>query len=642
MADETTNTDEHIRDLEGQLRAIDRVMAVIEFELDGTILRANENFLQTVGYSASEVVGKHHRIFMPPGEGNSEAYAAFWAGLRRGEYSAGQFKRVGASGDEVWIQASYNPVFDAEGNPYKVVKYATNITEQVQKTADQEGQIAAVSRSMAVIEFDLDGTIRTANENFLTTTGYTLSEIVGQHHRIFCDPEYTQSRAYAQLWEDLGRGEFSAGEFKRFGKSGDEVWIQASYNPIFDAEGNPYKVVKYATNITEQVQKTADQEGQIAAVSRSMAVIEFDLDGTIRTANENFLSTTGYALSEIVGRHHRIFCDPEYAESRAYAQLWEDLGRGEFSAGEFKRFGKSGDEVWIQASYNPIFDADGRPFKVVKYASDVSEQVRARKRVEAVAADVLDASQALSTVADELSESSDEAVSAAGAALDAGRDVDQSIQSVAAATEQMVMTVSEISRNASQAAEVASNAVTVTDAASDAIGRLDASGKQISEVVKLISSIAQQTNLLALNATIEAARAGEAGRGFAVVANEVKELSKETASATQEIGQKIDAIQSDTERTVGAISEITKIVADVADIANSIAAAVEEQSVTTSDISQTLTEAATGSSAIADLIGGLNEGAQSSKASADSTLESARSLDGLSQQLGTLMHAFGA
>ena len=365
MADETTNTDEHIRDLEGQLRAIDRVMAVIEFELDGTILRANENFLQTVGYSASEVVGKHHRIFMPPGEGNSEAYAAFWAGLRRGEYSAGQFKRVGASGDEVWIQASYNPVFDAEGNPYKVVKYATNITEQVQKTADQEGQIAAVSRSMAVIEFDLDGTIRTANENFLTTTGYTLSEIVGQHHRIFCDPEYTQSRAYAQLWEDLGRGEFSAGEFKRFGKSGDEVWIQASYNPIFDAEGNPYKVVKYATNITEQVQKTADQEGQIAAVSRSMAVIEFDLDGTIRTANENFLSTTGYALSEIVGRHHRIFCDPEYAESRAYAQLWEDLGRGEFSAGEFKRFGKSGDEVWIQASYNPIFDADGRPFKVV-------------------------------------------------------------------------------------------------------------------------------------------------------------------------------------------------------------------------------------------------------------------------------------
>lgn len=520
MADETTNTDEHIRDLEGQLRAIDRVMAVIEFELDGTILRANENFLQTVGYSASEIVGKHHRIFMPPGEGNSEAYAAFWAGLRRGEYAAGQFKRVGASGDE--------------------------------------------------------------------------------------------------------------------------VWIQASYNPIFDAEGNPYKVVKYATNITEQVQKTADQEGQIAAVSRSMAVIEFDLDGTILTANENFLSTTGYALSEIVGRHHRIFCDPEYAQSHAYAQLWEDLGRGEFSAGEFKRFGKSGDEVWIQASYNPIFDADGRPFKVVKYASDVSEQVRARKRVEAVAADVLDASQALSTVADELSASSDEAVSAAGAALDAGRDVDQSIQSVAAATEQMVMTVSEISRNASQAAEVASNAVTVTDAASDAIGRLDASGKQISEVVKLISSIAQQTNLLALNATIEAARAGEAGRGFAVVANEVKELSKETASATQEIGQKIDAIQSDTERTVGAISEITKIVADVADIANSIAAAVEEQSVTTSDISQTLTEAATGSSAIAELIGGLNEGAQSSKASADSTLESARSLDGLSQQLGTLMHAFGA
>lgn len=393
------------------------------------------------------------------------------------------------------------------------------------------------------------------------------------------------------------------------------------------------------TNTDEHIR---DLEGQLRAIDRVMAVIEFELDGTILRANENFLQTVGYSASEIVGKHHRIFMPPGEGNSEAYAAFWAGLRRGEYSAGQFKRVGASGDEVWIQASYNPIFDADGRPFKVVKYASDVSEQVRARKRVEAVAADVLDASQALSIVADELSESSDEAVSAAGAALDAGRDVDQSIQSVAAATEQMVMTVSEISRNASQAAEVASNAVTVTDAASDAIGRLDASGKQISEVVKLISSIAQQTNLLALNATIEAARAGEAGRGFAVVANEVKELSKETASATQEIGQKIDAIQSDTERTVGAISEITKIVADVADIANSIAAAVEEQSVTTSDISQTLTEAATGSSAIADLIGGLNEGAQSSKASADSTLESARSLDGLSQQLGTLMHAFGA
>lgn len=515
-------------------------------------------------------------------------------------------------------------------------------TKSDDRVLDLEGQITAIDRVMAVIEFELDGTIVRANENFLSTVGYTAAEVVGQHHRIFMPPGEAGTESYRAFWASFRSGEFSAGKFKRVGAGGEEIWIQASYNPIFDAEGNPYKVVKYATDITEAVRKQADQEGQIAAVGRSMAVIEFELDGTILNANDNFLGATGYGLGEIRGRHHRIFCDPEYAASAEYTRFWADLARGEFAAGEFKRFSKAGDDIWIQASYNPIFDANGDPFKVVKYATDVTEQVRARQRVEAVAAEVLGASESLSQVAERLSESSEDSVRSASDALRAGQDVDQSIQSVAAATEEMAATVTEISRNASQAAEVASNAVAVTDSASDAIGRLDVSGKQISEVVKLISSIAQQTNLLALNATIEAARAGEAGRGFAVVANEVKELSKETANATQEIAKKIDAIQSDTERTVTAIAEITNIVGDVADIANSIAAAVEEQSVTTNDISQTLAEAASGSSAIATIIGEIDEGAKSGKASADSTLESARSLDDLARQLGSLVQAFGA
>lgn len=236
----------------------------------------------------------------------------------------------------------------------------------------------ALDRVQAIIEFDLEGMVISANENFLRIFDYELDEVVGQHHRMFCDPEYAESGAYAEFWNKLGRGEFHAEEFKRLAKGGRELWLQASYNPVFDDDGKPLRVVKFATDVTASKLQLAEFEGKVRAINRAQAVIEFELDGTVITANENFLRIFGYSLDEVAGKHHRIFCDPGYAESPEYARFWQKLARGEYEADEFKRISKDGAEVWLQASYNPIFDIEGRPLKVVKFASDITVEVQKR------------------------------------------------------------------------------------------------------------------------------------------------------------------------------------------------------------------------------------------------------------------------
>jgi len=363
-----------VADLEGQVAAMNRSQAVIEFDLDGNILTANDNFLSAMGYSLEEIQGKHHRLFVETEYANSSEYRQFWEKLNRGEFMADEFKRIAKGGREVWIQASYNPVLNASGTPFKVVKYATDVTEQKIRNADYRGQIDAIGKSQAVIEFEMDGTIVAANDNFLNAVGYTLDEVKGKHHRIFVDSEYANSTEYSQFWEKLNRGEFFSDEFKRIGKGGREVWIQASYNPIMDLNGKPLKVVKYATEITQQKMQNADYRGQIDAIGKSQAVIEFNMDGTILTANDNFLNTLGYTLDEVKGKHHSLFVEPAVAASEEYRSFWAQLNRGEYMAKEFKRIGKGGKEVWIQASYNPIMDLNGKPFKVVKYATEITEQ----------------------------------------------------------------------------------------------------------------------------------------------------------------------------------------------------------------------------------------------------------------------------
>jgi methyl-accepting chemotaxis protein len=278
----------HQAALEAQVAALHRVQAVIEFDLDGTILEANDNFLQTLGYTLAEIQGRHHALFVDPAQAQSEEYRAFWAKLGRGEFDAGQYRRVGKGGREIWIQASYNPVFDSDGRPYKVVKFATDITAQKFQAADFAGQLAAISKSQAVIEFSMDGRILAANDNFLAVMGYRLEEVRGQHHSMFAETAYRQSAEYQRFWEKLGRGEFDAGQYKRLGRDGREVWIQASYNPIFDMNGQPFKVVKYATDVTAQVRASLALEQAVAQTREVVAAAQGgDLTGHIPTTDKS-------------------------------------------------------------------------------------------------------------------------------------------------------------------------------------------------------------------------------------------------------------------------------------------------------------------------------------------------------------------
>ena len=610
------------------MNAISRSQGVIEFDLTGHVITANDNFLKLLDYSLEDVVGKHHRLFVEHDEAEAPAYRQFWQKLGRGEYDEGEYLRLGRNGKRVWIQATYNPIFDVTGQPVKVVKFAIDITpakiaaleteaslramstsncvyevgpqwtilavnellqralgysardligreqamlffdedahspqrsesqqllrkgqpvhrelrlratggrevwfaatmspvigldgllaktiviaqditEAVSARLEAQGKLAAIDKAQAVIEFDLNGQVITANDNFLQLTGYSLDEISGRHHRMFVAPEQAASSEYQTFWERLVRGEFESGEYKRIGKGGKEVWIQATYNPIFDRQGRPVKVVKFAIDVTQAKLHNAEASAKVAAIDLGQAVVEFDLDGRVITANRNFLAAMGYSLREIQCQHHSMFCTHEYTQSPEYRDFWLRLSEGQFISGRFHRKGKFDRDVWIQATYNPILDLNGKVAKIVKYAFDVTNEVKLEQRISANSGEMT-----------------------------------RSVHT-------LVTSITAIAANSSVAAEMAQEARLSAEAGHaalsksiEAIGAIQTSSGRVGEIVRVIGELANQTNLLAFNAAIEAARAGQHGVGFSVVAGEVRRLAERSSQAAREIAGLIDA-----------------------------------------------------------------------------------------------------
>ena len=627
---------------EGQLAAISQSTAVIEFDMQESVIAINDIYLNMLGFSRDEVLGQKHDAHTVVSESNSDANKQLWQKLLRGEAVTGEFKRIGKNNKEVWMQASYNPILAASGEPYKVVQYATDITEQKIKNADFAGQVAAINRSQGVIEIGLDGTILKTNSVYLNMLGYNENELVGHHVNTVLDPGYAKSTAYSNLWASLLQGNSDAGQYKRIAKDGKEVWIQASYNPIYDVNGKLEKIANYTIDITEQKLQAADNAGQISAIDKIQAVVEFDLTGKITSVNDNFGRVTGYSEKEIIGNHHRMFVETSQHNSAEYKALWEKLARGEPDAGQYKRIGKGGKEIWLQVSYNPIFDMNGKPFKVVKYATDITEQhqnalvlssavVESQSVIEKaklgdlssrvplagktgaiaslcdgvnalmdkmteVIVQVREAGETINTVAGEISSGNTDLSSRT-------EQQASSLEETAASMEQLAATVKNNAENAKQANQLATVASDVAVKGGEVVGQvvstmiaINQSAHKIEDIISVIDGIAFQTNILALNAAVEAARAGEQGRGFAVVAGEVRNLAQRSASAAKEIKELItDSVNKTAEGTkqvenAGAtMQEIVTSVQRVTNIMGEIAAASVEQSSGISQVNTAIT-----------------------------------------------------
>nr|WP_095169848.1 PAS domain-containing methyl-accepting chemotaxis protein [Pseudomonas sp. Irchel 3H3] len=374
--------------------------------------------------------------------------------------------------------------------------------------SEANAKLAAVSRSMAMIEFDPAGVILDANENFCKAMGYSLEEIRGKHHRIFCEGDYAKSEEYQRFWRELERGEPNSGTFQRLDRQGREVWLEASYMPVIGADRQVHSVIKVATDITARIIKEHENQALVNALGRAMAVIEFSPDGKVISANDNFLQTMHYSAGEVMGQHHSLFCHRAESESSAYKAFWASLNRGEYHSHRFERVDKFGRIVFLEASYNPIFDAKGRLYKVVKFASDITQQVTTLQ-------------------------------SAAEAAHSTSVQNDACAQKGSQVVQQTVQIIEQISQDLNEAAL----SIDAVSKQSDIIGT----------IVQTIRGIADQTNLLALNAAIEAARAGEHGRGFAVVADEVRSLAARTSKATLEI---VDVVRKNHDLSLSAVSSM--------------------------------------------------------------------------------------
>ena len=469
------------------------------------------------------------------------------------------------------------------------------------QTNELESRLAALDRSYACIEFELDGTILTANDNFLSITGYRLDEIRGKNYSMFVDNAYAESEGYKTFWERLRSGASFFDEFPRLNKAGERIWLQAGCSPVTDQSGRPCKVIKIARDITAEKLRAVEYEGCMTAITKSQAIISFELDGTIIEANDAFLNAMGYRLDEIQGRHHSMFVPPEEVSSPEYRRFWRILAEGRYMTGEYRRIGKGGRPVYIQGSYNPIIDETGKPVKVMKFAADVTAAVNERDHLFSIQRDI---NSELGSITETIDAASKQAAAASTQASG-------NVRTVVAGAEELAASVSEIRRQMDNARSISSDAVHEADRTSKIISGLAEAAKAIGDVIGLIDELADRTDLLALNAAIEAARAGAAGKGFAVVAAEVKNLSRQTGRATEDIRSQINDVRQSTAEAVEMIGGVSRVIIQINDIFSTIARAVQQQSTLTEEVSSNMHSASQGVAEISGAMGRITSAAES-------------------------------
>jgi methyl-accepting chemotaxis protein len=566
-----------------QWAAVSASQATISFDTQGVILEANDIFCHLLGYRMEELKGQHHSIFVEAAYRDSLPYKQFWERLRAGQFDAGQYCRQGKDGREVWIQASYNPVLGADGKVVKVVKVAADITANKLRNADQEGQLAAISKSQAVIEFDLKGHVLHANDNFCQALGYGVEDIKGRHHSLFVDPAYRDSAEYRTFWERLAAGQYDSGRYCRVGKGGREVWIQASYNPIYDMNGRPFKVVKYATDITQQVLAARAFEAELGRVIGEASKGDFDQRFVVE-GKQGVQKQTAEGINLLLAASQSGLHEVQMLTDRAVA--------GDFSSridlaerqGFFRQMGTSTNALMavveqglgtLQTALQALAEGD-LDHKVDDELEGIFDELKQSYNASV---------HKLRTVIGEVSANADSLAAAATQITSTSQSLSEganeqaaSVEETSAAIEQMSASIAQNADNAKVTDGMARKASGEAAEGGSAVGATVDAMKSIATKIGIIDDIAYQTNLLALNAAIEAARAGEHGKGFAVVAAEVRKLAERSQVAAQEIGALATGSVKTAERAGALLGEIVPVIQRTSDLVQEITAASDEQS----------------------------------------------------------------
>lgn len=624
---------ETVEELKAISQAIHLAQGVVEYTVEGKIVSANNKFLKIMGYVESEVANRSHDLFNSPEVSDSFEYRQFWEKLKKGEAQSGEYHLHGKSGRDVWLVGSFSPVINEEGQVKKILAIFSDITET--KT-ELNVRMDIMNMTSIVSEANLKGDIIAMNDKYPEISQYSKEELLGKPHNMTRHPDMPKE-VFKEMWATIGRGKMFRGVVKNRAKDGSPYYVDAVIAPVLGENGKPKKYLGVRYDITALELERQNMRGILRAIDGSFAYIEYDTAGNVVSANKIFQDLLGHHTEELKGKHHRNFCEPSFVSSFEYREFWSDLNAGKSKNGIFKRTTSSGKEIWLQSVYAPVTDEVGRVVKVIMIATDFTPL---RTMIEAMGETANELSKSASELKQnslQLNDNTKKTSHSSSQAAASSEQLFMGVQTVAASTEEMVASIAEISRSSNESAEMSRTTLASALETNKTIQKLGISSQEIGNVIKVISSIAQQTNLLALNATIEAARAGEAGKGFAVVANEVKELAKQTAKATEDITHKINTIQKDTTSAVDAIGGISKAMEKLNSISGTIAAAIEEQTATTNEVSRVIGQSKRGVEDIAHTIKEVSSAAVQSAEKCEMTLHSSEVLAGLSEKLRSLI-----